>query len=176
MRKARRGRQTKLEVASRGFSRGCPHMHMHMCGRHSSPYARKLSLDHDSGGENRGSDSVTHTSPSLRARPPRLVLTHPQFFEISKPQKSEHATLSGLSTSHQPVPQIMHWSKSESSKWSLDLYTTRHMDMGRPFSVRPTIKELGICKREAKALSQAKIQNRMAVGASLRRQSHQTRP
>jgi hypothetical protein len=74
-------------------------------GRHDSPYIRKLSLDHDSGEKNRGCHSVfqkystllvftsvTHASPSLTASLAIIVPTRSPFFEISKSQKSEHAT------------------------------------------------------------------------------------
>ena len=72
-------------------------------GRHDSPHIRKSSLDHDSGGKNRGCQSVfqkystllvftsvTHTSPSLTASLAIIVPTRSPFFEISKSQKSEH--------------------------------------------------------------------------------------
>ena len=74
-------------------------------GRHDSPYVRKSSLDHDSGGKNRGCQSVfqkystllvftrvTHTSPSLTASLAIIVPTRSPFFEISKSQKSESTT------------------------------------------------------------------------------------
>ena len=82
-------------------------------GRHDSPYIRKLSLDHDSGGKNRGCQSVfqkystllvftsvTHTSPSLTASLAIIVPTRSPFFEISKSQKSEHVLARGLSRPH----------------------------------------------------------------------------
>ena len=76
-------------------------LHVHIgvvnSGRHDSPYIRKLSLDHDSGGKNRGCQSVfqkystllvftsvTHTSPSLTASLAIIVPTRSPFFEISK--------------------------------------------------------------------------------------------
>ena len=82
-------------------------------GRHDSPYIRKLSLDHDSGGKNRGCQSVfqkystllvftsvTHTSPSLTASLAIIVPTRSPFFEISKSQKSEHDKICVLSRPH----------------------------------------------------------------------------
>ena len=82
-------------------------------GRHDSPHIRKSSLDHDSGGKNRGCQSVfqkystllvftsvTHTSPSLTASLAIIVPTRSPFFEISKSQKSEHDTLCVLSRPH----------------------------------------------------------------------------
>ena len=85
-------------------------------GRHDSPYIRKLSLDHDSGGKNRGGVSLSfseifhitrlyqcnlHVS-SLTASLAIIVPTGTRspFFEISKSQKSEHATLCVLSRPH----------------------------------------------------------------------------
>ena len=74
-------------------------------GRHDSPHIRKSSLDHDSGGKNRGCQSVfqkystilvftsvTHTSPSLTASLAIIVRTRSPFVEISISQKSGHAT------------------------------------------------------------------------------------
>jgi len=82
-------------------------------GRHDSPHIRKSSLDHDSGGKNRGCQSVfqkystllvftsvTHTSPSLTASLAIIVPTRSPFFEISKSQKSGHATARVLSRPH----------------------------------------------------------------------------
>ena len=82
-------------------------------GRHDSPYIRKLSLDHDSGGKNRGCQSyfqiystfvvftsVTHVSPSRTASLAILVPTRSPFYEISKSQKSGHVLLRGLLRPH----------------------------------------------------------------------------
>ena len=112
-------------------------------GRHDSSYIRKLSLDHDSGGKNRGCQpvfqkystlvvftSVTHMSPSRTASLVIIVPTRSSFYEISKSQKSGHVLGSGLTRPHSPVPQTMYWSQTESSKWSLD--SLSH-DLGHPF-------------------------------------------
>ena len=62
-----------------------------------------------------------------------LVHKRSPFSETSKSQKSEHDNESVLLRSHWPVPQTMHWSQTESSKWSLDCLLR---DPGRPFITR----------------------------------------
>ena len=82
-------------------------------GRHDSPHIRKSSLDHDSGGKNRGCQSyfqiystfvvfasVTHVSPSRTASLAIFVPTRSPFYEISKSQKSGHGTARVLSRPH----------------------------------------------------------------------------
>ena len=82
-------------------------------GRHDSPHIRKSSLDHDSGGKNRGCQSyfqiystfvvftsVTHVSPSRTASLAIFVPTRSPFYEISKSQKSGHVLARGLSRPH----------------------------------------------------------------------------
>jgi hypothetical protein len=91
----------------------------------------KSSLDHDSGEKNIGGcqsffqicstlfvfTSVAHSSPILTASLAILVPIRSQFSEISKSQKSERDTISGLTRPHSPVPlQTMCWSQTESSK------------------------------------------------------------
>jgi hypothetical protein len=91
----------------------------------------KSSLDHDSGEKNIGGcqsffqicstlfvfTCVTHSSPILTASLAILVPKRSQFSEISKSQKSERDTISGLTRPHSPVPlQTMCWSQTESSK------------------------------------------------------------
>ena len=64
--------------------------------------------------------SVTHMPPSRTASLAILVHKRSQFSDISKSQKSEHDTRSGLSRPHSLVPQTMYWSQTESSKCSLE--------------------------------------------------------
>ena len=94
-------------------------------GHHDSPYIRKSSLDHDSAEKNRGCRlyRVTHTSPSLTARPLRRILTRSptirRDFKISKKIRARLVTRT-VSRSHSPVPQTLHWSQTESIRWSLE--------------------------------------------------------
>eukprot|EP00964_Phaeocystis_antarctica_P102794 scaffold68108_cov56-Phaeocystis_antarctica.AAC.6 len=69
-------------------------------------------------------------SPSRTASLAIIVPTRSPFCEISKSQKSGHVLLRVLLRPHQPVPQTMYWSQTESSKWSLD--SLSH-DLGHPF-------------------------------------------
>jgi hypothetical protein len=102
-------------------------------GRHDSPYIRKLSLDHDSGEKNRGCHSVfqkystllvftsvTHASPSLTASLAIIVPTRSPFFEISKSQKSEHATGSALAVPISLSRSARLIKKRERLSWSLN--------------------------------------------------------
>ena len=102
-------------------------------GRHDSPYIRKLSLDHDSGKKSRGCHSVfqkystllvftsvTHASPSLTASLAIIVPTRSPFFEISKSQKSEHATGSALAVPISPSRSARLIKKRERLSWSLN--------------------------------------------------------
>eukprot|EP00964_Phaeocystis_antarctica_P042205 scaffold24176_cov49-Phaeocystis_antarctica.AAC.1 len=59
-------------------------------------------------------------SPSRTASLAILVPTRSPFYETSKSQKSGHVLRSGLTRPHQPVPQTMYWSQTESSKSCLE--------------------------------------------------------
>ena len=102
-------------------------------GLHDSPYIRKLSLDHDSGKKSRGCHSVfqkystllvftsvTHASPSLTASLAIIVPTRSPFFEISKSQKSEHATESALAVPISLSRSARLIKKRERLSWSLN--------------------------------------------------------
>jgi hypothetical protein len=76
--------------------------------------------------------NVTHSSPSLTASLAILVPKRSQFSEISTSKKSEHDTARVLSRPHSPVSQILYWSQTESSKWSLDCLSSQ---AGQPRSL-----------------------------------------
>ena len=95
---------------------------------------RKSSLYHDSGKINRNRGAFIHfsdifhvtrlyqcnphTSPSLTASLAILMPRHAHHFSRFQRLKNLRARVrreSGLSTPHPPVPQTMHWSKTESA-------------------------------------------------------------
>ena len=100
------------------------------------PYIRKSSLDHDSGGKNRGCQSVfqkystllvftsvTHTSPSLTASLAIIVPVHAHHFSrfqnLKNPSTLPYPYCRDLTIAC--ASAYIHWSQTEStSKWSLN--------------------------------------------------------